>query len=123
MTPKQALNTRVARLDEEQRYALLLIASGAPVGECLDALTDAVGRLAPGVRACVLLANSDRSALGETYSSHFPLSCATAVRGLPIGEALIGARSAKPRFALHVLPTGGGGQYIAPRTNTPSASA
>lgn len=90
MTPEQAHNARVARLDEEQRQALLLIASGAPVGACLDALTDAVGRLAPGVRACVLLANPERSAMGETYSSHFPPSFATAVRGLPIGEALIG---------------------------------
>jgi signal transduction histidine kinase len=81
---------RAARLDEEQRKALLMIASGAPMGDCLDALTDTVGRLAPDTRACVLLANSDRSALAGGYSSHFPPSFAASIRGLPIGEALIG---------------------------------
>lgn len=90
MNLEQAHNERVARLDEEQRQALLLIASGVPMDECLDALTDAVGRLAPGTRACVLLANPERSAMGEGYSSHFPASFAAAIRGLPIGEALIG---------------------------------
>lgn len=81
---------RTAQLDEEQRKALLMIASGAPVQRCLDALTDAIGRLAPETRACVLLANSDHSAMGEGYSSHFPPSFAATIRGLPIGEALIG---------------------------------
>lgn len=77
-------------LDQEQRQALLMIASGAPMEHCLDALTDAVGRLLPGTRACVLLANEDRSAMSEGYSSHFPPTFANSIRGLPIGEALIG---------------------------------
>ncbi|AVS67948.1 hybrid sensor histidine kinase/response regulator [Paracidovorax avenae] len=81
---------RDARLDEEQRKALLMIASGAPMDECLDALTDAVGRLAPDTRACVLLASEDRRTMGDGYSSHFPPTFAAAIRGLPIGEALIG---------------------------------
>ncbi|MFJ1302797.1 ATP-binding protein [Pseudomonadota bacterium AL_CKDN230030165-1A_HGKHYDSX7] len=81
---------RAAQLDEEQRQALLLVASGAPMETCLDALTDAVARLAPGTRACVLLANADRSAMGDGYSAHFAPSFAAAIKGLPIGEALIG---------------------------------
>ncbi|WP_315123994.1 hypothetical protein [Comamonas antarctica] len=63
---------RTAQLEEAQRQPLLMIASGAPLGECLDALTDAAGRLAPGVRACVLLANEDRNAMPQGYSAHFP---------------------------------------------------
>ncbi|WP_244150031.1 hybrid sensor histidine kinase/response regulator [Xanthomonas sacchari] len=81
---------RDACLDAEQRKALLMIASGAPMEECLDALTDAVARLAPGARACVLLASEDRRTMGGGYSSHFPPTFAAAIRGLPIGEALIG---------------------------------
>nr|WP_304951792.1 ATP-binding protein [Xanthomonas sp. LMG 8992] len=57
---------------------------------CLDALTDAVGRLVPDARACVLLASPDRRTMGDGYSSHFPPAFAAAIRGLPIGEALIG---------------------------------
>ena len=67
-----------------------MIASGAPLGQCLDALTESVGRLADGARACVLLASADRSAMSDGYSSHFPPSFSAAIRGLPIGEALIG---------------------------------
>ena len=37
---------RTASLDDEQRKALLMIASGAPLPQCLDALTEAVARLA-----------------------------------------------------------------------------
>ncbi|MCW0386883.1 Sensor histidine kinase RcsC [Xanthomonas sacchari] len=81
---------RDAQLDAEQRKALLMIASGAPMAECLDALTDAVGRLVPDARACVLLASRDRRTMGDGYSSHFPPAFAAAIRGLPIGEALIG---------------------------------
>lgn len=90
MENASALKPSLQSLDEEQRQALLMIASGAPMDCCLDALTDAVARLLPGTRACVLLANEDRSAMGESYSSHFPPSFAEAIRGLPIGEALIG---------------------------------
>lgn len=79
-----------SQLDEEQRQALLMIASGAPLATCLDALTEAVGRLAPETRACVLLANHDRTAMGYGYSAHFPPTFASAIQGLPIGEALIG---------------------------------
>jgi signal transduction histidine kinase len=78
------------RLEQERTRALQMIASGAPMRDCLDALTDAVARLACGTRACVLLASEDRTAMGDGYSSHFPPSFAAAVRGLPIGEALIG---------------------------------
>lgn len=81
---------RDASLDEEQRKALLMIASGAPMDACLDALTDAVGRLAPDTRACVLLASEDRRSMGDGYSSHFPPEFSAAIHGLPIGEALIG---------------------------------
>ncbi len=81
---------RLSRLDEAQRQALLMIASGTPLALCLDALTDVVGQLAPGTRACVLLANGDLTRMGDGYSSHFPPSFAAAIKGLPIGEALIG---------------------------------
>lgn len=90
MNQEFAQSERSAKLDEEQRHALLMIASGAPMGSCLDALTEAIGRLAPETRACVLLANHDRSSMEEGYSSHFPPAFAAAIRGLPVGEALIG---------------------------------
>lgn len=90
MGPMPSDFERAAHLDAEQRQALLLVASGAAMETCLDALTDAVARLVPGTRACVLLANPDRSAIGNGYSAHLAPSFAEAVRGLPIGEALIG---------------------------------
>ncbi|MPS98072.1 MAG: response regulator [Pseudomonas sp.] len=67
-----------------------MIASGVAMPLCLDALTEAVGRLAPSTRACVLLANEDASEMVQGYSSHFPPSFSDAIRGLPIGEALVG---------------------------------
>ncbi len=60
------------------------------MGQCLDGLTDAVGRLVPHGRACVLLAAEDRRTMGDGYSSQFPPAFATGIRGLPIGDALIG---------------------------------
>ncbi|SIT14505.1 GAF domain-containing protein [Achromobacter sp. MFA1 R4] len=86
--PESAIQTA---LDEEQRKILLLIASGAPSGSCLEALSDAVGRLAPGTRACVLLAGADRSKVGDAYSTHLPASFACPLRGLPIEQALFAA--------------------------------
>lgn len=76
-------------LDEEHRQALLLVASGASLKTCLNALTLAAGRLIPGTRACVLLANAELTAMDDGYSSHFPAGFAAAIRGLPIGEAFI----------------------------------
>ncbi len=90
MSDQLALARRASLLDEEQNKALLLIASGAPMQDCLDALTEVASRLAPGARACVLLADLDLQVMGDGYSSHFPPCFTEAIRGLPIGEALIG---------------------------------
>lgn len=74
---------RASALHLEQRQALLMIATGAPLAQCLDALTDAVARLAPGARGCVLLASEDRRALESAYSSHFPPAFAAPSGGCP----------------------------------------
>ncbi len=88
MTHEPPDSASQAALDQEQRQLLLLVASGAPTGSCLEALTEAVCRLAPGSRACVLLTGSDRVTVGDAYSTHLPASIVCPLRGLPIHEAL-----------------------------------
>lgn len=88
MTQEPPESASQAALDQEQRQLLLLIASGAPTGSCLEALTDAVCRLAPDTRACALLTSPDHTTVGDAYSTHLPASFACPLRGLPIDEAL-----------------------------------
>lgn len=45
----------------EQNALLELVATGAPLEDCLAAVTDAVSRLQPGTRACILVADPERT--------------------------------------------------------------
>ncbi|HEX8037761.1 MAG TPA: ATP-binding protein [Chryseosolibacter sp.] len=69
-----------------QKQILELIASGQPLRRCLEALTDAVSRLHPAARICVVTANADRTALADSFSSHFPASFAKDIAGVPIND-------------------------------------
>ncbi|MCU0635019.1 MAG: PAS domain-containing protein [Gemmatimonadaceae bacterium] len=82
--------TRHAQLHREQRAVLEMIAGGRPLAECLEAITEAVHRLSPEVRACVLVATADRATVGEVYATHFPSTLAAGFRGAAIGTVPIG---------------------------------
>jgi PAS domain S-box-containing protein len=78
------------QLLREQKEILALIAEGAPLERCLNAVTESVSRLSPGLRACVLVANPQIHYFEECYSAQLPGSFAAALRRLPIGEVAIG---------------------------------
>jgi len=101
--PESASHTA---LHEAQRQILLSSASGTPAKACLEALTDAVGRLLPDARACVILASSDRATVDDGYSSQFPAEFAVGLRGQSIDQALfapgLAARCDQPTGCLHI---------------------
>jgi PAS domain S-box-containing protein len=74
----------------EQMQLLEMVASGQSRETVLHALTEAVTRLQPNVRACVLLANDDRTALADAYAAHLQPSFWKSIQGAPIGELAIG---------------------------------
>ncbi len=74
----------------EHKHLLEMIARGAPLSECLVALTGAVARLNASTRACVLLASPDRMAMVDSYSSTIPKSFGDAICGASIREIGIG---------------------------------
>jgi PAS domain S-box len=78
------------QLLREQKEILALIADGAPLERCLNAVTESVSRLSPGLRACVQLANPQIRYFEECYSAQLPASFAAALRRLPINEVPIG---------------------------------
>jgi PAS domain S-box-containing protein len=78
------------QLLREQKEILALIAEGAPLERCLNAVTESASRLSPGLRACVLVANPQLHYFEECYSAQLPASFAAALRRLPIGEVAIG---------------------------------
>lgn len=71
-------------LDEEHRDILEAIASGRPLAECLTLLTDAAWRLQPETRACVVMANADRTAIAEVIGTRVPQALVRVLVGLPI---------------------------------------
>ncbi len=81
---------RTDQLLREQKEILALIANGAPLERCLNAVTESVSRLSPGLRACVLLANPQIRYFEDCYSAQLPVSFAEAVRHLPIDDSRIG---------------------------------
>jgi PAS domain S-box-containing protein len=74
----------------EQARLLELIATGAPLDACLIAVTDAVSRLEPGTRACVLLADRDRQRFSDIYAADVPESFGAGLEGAPIDDLAIG---------------------------------
>lgn len=97
--PESASHTA---LHEAQRQILLSSASGTPAKACLEALTDAVGRLLPDSRACVILAGADRAIVENGYSSQLPAEFAASIRGQSIDQAIFASTPA----ARHAQPTG-----------------
>ena len=88
MTQEPPVSASYTALHDAQRQILLLSASGAPGKACLEALTDAVGRLVPHSRACVILAGTDSASVDDGYSSHFPAAFAAGIRGVSLDEAI-----------------------------------
>lgn len=81
---------RTDQLLREQKEILSLIANGAPLERCLNAVTESVSRLSPGLRACVLLANPQIRFFEDCYSAQLPSSFAAAIRRQPISEMAVG---------------------------------
>jgi PAS domain S-box-containing protein len=78
------------QFDAEQRRVLERIAAGRPLRECLEALTEAAGRLCDGVRAAVLVPQERGDAMGEAFSAQLAPSFAAGIHGAPIGAVEIG---------------------------------
>lgn len=65
---------------EEQRI-LNQFASCNSLGECLEALTESISYAHPHVRACILIANADQTAIEECFSFDFPKSFGKNLKG------------------------------------------
>ena len=74
----------------EQGRLLELVALGRPLGECLTAMTAAVERLQPGARACILLADAERSIFQLSYAASIPSSFGLGIKDAPISDLAIG---------------------------------
>lgn len=74
----------------EEKHILELIASGQPLRKCLEAITESIFRLEPGIRAGILTANPDRTAIAECFSAHLPSSFSENIAGAPINNIRIG---------------------------------
>jgi PAS domain S-box-containing protein len=74
---------------DEQRRLLELIATEVPCDRCLIALTEAVARLDPVARACILIANHDGSAIDAAIAVHMPGSFIERIRGAAITDAAV----------------------------------
>ncbi len=81
---------REQQLCEEQRLGLESIASGKKIEEVFSGMTEAVGRLAPGVRACIISAGQDRTEIERGYSATLPESFRAPLSGLEISGEDIG---------------------------------
>jgi PAS domain S-box-containing protein len=79
---------RAELMGEEQRKVLEMIARGCSMDECLSEITEGIGRLRPGVRACILRAEDDGGQLQHIFTAQLPSTFAAAMRGVPLGETL-----------------------------------
>ncbi|HET7299780.1 MAG TPA: PAS domain-containing protein [Oleiagrimonas sp.] len=75
---------------QEQTRLLELIASERSLDAVLRALCDAVARLNGSVRAVVVLANEERSAVARTIATQIPASFGEQVKGAPINDLFVG---------------------------------
>src|SRR5271156_1954380 len=69
---------------EEERHVLELIARGATLKEVLEALTQAVENIVPGVLCSVLLVDLERQCLVQGAAPHLPPDYWKMCEGLPI---------------------------------------
>lgn len=74
----------------EEKRILEQIASDRPFGQCLEAITELISRLASGIRACILIANHERTAIADCFSLHLSPSFASSIVGAPINGVRIG---------------------------------
>jgi two-component system, sensor histidine kinase and response regulator len=79
---------RSSKVLEEERRVLELIARGASLKEVLDALTQAIERMAPDCACTILLLDEDRRRLLEGSGGSLPPAYMAAVRGLEIGPSV-----------------------------------
>lgn len=81
---------RIERLREQQTRLLELIASGAPLNECLNRLCQAVPQISAGMRASILIADATRQAFEEPIAPNLQASWNDELTGAPINELRIG---------------------------------
>ncbi|WP_414569934.1 PAS domain S-box protein [Nostoc sp. CCY 9925] len=74
----------------EQKKLLELIASGHPLDECLKAVCASVSNLNLGIRACILLADTQRQAFKYSITPDFPPSFGNGLKDAPINDLCIG---------------------------------
>jgi PAS domain S-box-containing protein len=74
----------------EQKKLLELMASGHPLDECLSSVCASVSKLNPRVRACILLADAQRSAFMSFITPDFGPSFREGLKDAPINELAIG---------------------------------
>jgi PAS domain S-box-containing protein len=74
----------------EQQQLLELVASGAPMAECLAAVCASVSKLNAEVRACILLADSQQQTFNDCIAPTFPASWCQRLEGASINELAIG---------------------------------
>ncbi|WP_164974815.1 GAF domain-containing protein [Halegenticoccus tardaugens] len=78
------------QLLKEQKELLELIATGAPLEECLSALCAAIPRLGSGVRACVMLADDERESFQRPIAPDLGPSWGEGLEDAPINDLMIG---------------------------------
>src|SRR5205823_4714396 len=76
---------RSSHVFDEERRVLQLIAKGASLGEVLDALTQAIERMAPECFCSVLLLDDEGRRLLKGSGGSLPAPYIAAVHGLAIG--------------------------------------
>lgn len=81
---------QVTLLLQEQRELLEMIATGVPLDDCLAALCNAVPRLSPGTRACVLLAGEELRSFPRSIAPGHLLSFGEGLKDAPINDLAIG---------------------------------
>jgi PAS domain S-box-containing protein len=77
---------REQRLCDEQLQALERIASGHQIDAVFSGLTEAVSRLAPGARACIVSATQDGKEIERAYAAKLPESFREPLRGLRLRD-------------------------------------
>lgn len=78
------------QLLNEQKELLELIATDAPLEECLSALCAAVPRLSDGVRASIMLADDERDSFQRPIAPDLHRSWGEGLKDAPINELMIG---------------------------------
>ena len=74
----------------EQTRLLELVAAGVSTDEAMIAVSEAIERLSPGVRACILLTDAGRTRIERSFASSIPSSFGRGIEGAAIGEIAIG---------------------------------